>query len=366
MKIKPIGLILIVSIASFLGACGPTITPAPSVTPTTPATLTPEPSLTSTPSTTPTKTPLPTPTDQANCTDQAEFVEDVTVPDDTLFAPGEKFIKTWRIRNTGTCTWNLRYALVFLKGDQMSAPYSTPLVETPPGEALEISVDMAAPESEGAYQGTYQIENPSGSRFGVKGGNIWIRIKVGGGTPASATPTGTVSSSPVSSLSPTAGTPAGTPTDTATPGPTQPGPSGTCVYTTNPDFDAQVFALINQAREANGLPAFTLNSQLSAAALKHSIDMGCHNLLQHAGSDGSTSKSRIAAEGYNASSSQEAIYAQPPQYGGNPQAAVEWWLNDSFHRPILLSTKLTEIGVGYVNVPSSALGGYFTVDAATP
>jgi uncharacterized protein YkwD len=377
-----LGLTALLLIAIVMSACGSTETPQPSATPT-PTTVavtvtrtaskTPEPTVT----TTETETPLPTPTDQGDCINRAEFVSDVTVPDNTNFKPGDKFIKTWRIRNTGSCIWNMRYTLVFLKGAQMSAPFATSFIETLPQGTVDISLDMVAPAQDGVFTGVYQFQGPSGKRFGVKDGNLWVRIVVGSGTAAPTTPTNTPqalatsiqTSTPIPNsltMPPASGTPGGTPTNTPTISPTNAGQSGSCTYLTNTNFDSQVFVLINQAREANGLPAYALNSQLSAAALKHSIDMGCNNLLQHTGSDGSTPKSRVAAEGYNASSLQEAIYAQPPQYGGTPQSAVDWWLNDSLHRPILLSSTLTEIGVGYVSVSTSALGGYFTIDVATP
>lgn len=372
MKIQPLGPVLCLVISLWISACGPTPTPAPSLTPLSPTlTQPPAASLTPSPAATLTQTPAATPTDQANCTDQAEFVSDVTVPDDTLFNPGEKFLKTWRLRNTGTCTWNARYAFVFLSGDQLSAPYSTPLVETPPQSTVDVSLELVAPTENGSFRGVYQLQNPAGKRFGVKDGNIWVRIAVKTeGTTTPATPAAlTLTPAPAIKLtagSPTPGTPAPTGTDTPTASPTKAGTSGACAYTENPDFVSQLLVLINAARATNGLPALTLNSQLSAAAFKHSLDMGCHNFLKHTGSDGSSAKSRVAAQGYNAQAVQECIYAQPPQFGGTPQAAVDWWLNDPFHRPILLSSTLTEIGIGYVNVPSGDLDGYFTLDLATP
>lgn len=92
----------------------PTATPTPTSTPT----LTPTPTHTSTPTPTPTSlptempytsatlTPTPALTDTptpSGCTLNASLVEDVTIPDGTKFGPGESFIKTWRIRNSGTC-----------------------------------------------------------------------------------------------------------------------------------------------------------------------------------------------------------------------------------------------------------------------
>jgi len=45
--------------------------------------------------------------------DRAEFVDDVTVEDGTVFKPGETFTKTWRLKNTGSCTWTTSYRVVF-------------------------------------------------------------------------------------------------------------------------------------------------------------------------------------------------------------------------------------------------------------
>jgi hypothetical protein len=54
--------------------------------------------------------------------DQAQFVADVTIPDGTSLAPGATFLKTWRLKNIGTCTWTTSYSAVFSSGDQMGAP----------------------------------------------------------------------------------------------------------------------------------------------------------------------------------------------------------------------------------------------------
>src|SRR5512134_2558781 len=48
--------------------------------------------------------------------DAAAFVSDVSYPDGSTVALGSTFTKIWRIRNTGTCTWNTSYALVFVSG----------------------------------------------------------------------------------------------------------------------------------------------------------------------------------------------------------------------------------------------------------
>ena len=57
----------------------------------------------------------------ADCKVQAVLLEDVTIPDGTLLPAGEKFTKTWRFKNTGTCHWT-GYSVNFLTGDRMGAP----------------------------------------------------------------------------------------------------------------------------------------------------------------------------------------------------------------------------------------------------
>jgi uncharacterized protein YkwD len=119
--------------------------------------------------------------------------------------------------------------------------------------------------------------------------------------------------------------------------------------------------LINAARADAGLSALTVNQQLTAAAQAHSADMGCHNMTGHIGSNGSTIFTRITAEGYHPSHSEEIVYA-----GGGPQAAFQWWMNDKFHRDAILNPKNSEVGIGYANVSGSTYLDYFTVDFASP
>src|SRR5512134_1724440 len=61
-----------------------------------------------------------------SCRDGALFVEDVTYPDNTRLTAGEKFTKSWKIQNTGGCTWS-GYTVAFVSGDQMAAPEAVPV-----------------------------------------------------------------------------------------------------------------------------------------------------------------------------------------------------------------------------------------------
>jgi hypothetical protein len=153
----------------------PTAKAAPTITyisipPTSPVTQLP-PTITSTP--TATSTPAPTATRSATptssaCTDLAKFVDDVSVPDDTEMLPGQEFVKTWRLQNVGTCTWNSQYSMVFVNGDQMNGTSPLPLPgSVAPNATVDLSVSMKAPGTTGTYRGDWKLKNTSGEIFGL-------------------------------------------------------------------------------------------------------------------------------------------------------------------------------------------------------
>jgi hypothetical protein len=168
----------------------PTQTPAP-VLPTATATLqatnTPlPPTATLIP---PTDTPIPIPCDRAS------FVEDVTYPDNKEVPAGATFVKTWRLRNNGSCTWNSSYALVFDRGDYMEGPPSAQLTTgtVAPGQVIDVSVTLKAPTTPGTYQGYWKLRNGAGVIFGIGGdaqSPFWVKIKVV--NPATPTPSANV------------------------------------------------------------------------------------------------------------------------------------------------------------------------------
>ena len=127
---------------------------------------------------TPSATISPTAPD---CTNGAMFVNE-TIPDGTLIAPGSTFIKTWTLKNTGTCSWGRGYALVFDHGDQMSGQASIPFTASvPPNAIYTFSINLTAPSVGGVYQGFWKIQTPQGLRFGIESGGtkfIWVKITV--------------------------------------------------------------------------------------------------------------------------------------------------------------------------------------------
>jgi len=122
----------------------------------------PPPTLTLLPPPAPTLTPFapPPPTVEPAGCDKATFVADVTVPDGTLFSPGTTFIKTWRLKNSGTCTWTNAYKLVFYNGEQMGAPTSVNVPwNVAPNGTVDLTVNMLAPANPGTYRGYWILSN---------------------------------------------------------------------------------------------------------------------------------------------------------------------------------------------------------------
>lgn len=121
-------------------------------------------------------------------TDQAVFWADVTIPDGTDFNPGEQFTKVWQLQNSGTNTWTTDYSFGFFSGEQMSAPAAVPLSgNVDPGDTVDVSVDMTAPQSAGSYLGFWKMRNPAGEFFDYQ---VYVQIDVvGGGTGGTAVPT---------------------------------------------------------------------------------------------------------------------------------------------------------------------------------
>jgi hypothetical protein len=162
---------------------------------------------------------LPPPTPSPSATSACDYAAagnpiDVTIPDDTQMNAGQGFTKIWRLQNVGVCTWTKAYSVRFFYGDRMEAAERIFLnQEIRPGEAIEIAVDMIAPEAPGSYQGNWKLSNAEDRLFGIgpKGdAPFWVRIVVVRPPTATPTPSGTPTHTPTPSAT-------SQPTETATP-----------------------------------------------------------------------------------------------------------------------------------------------------
>jgi hypothetical protein len=169
-------------------------------------TVVPPPTLTSSPTDTPTAT-LPPPPQPSNtstlapvaCTPNSQYVADVTIPDGTPVAAGSAFVKTWQVRNTGTCAWDASFSIAFAGGTPFVIG-SAPIPSAAPGEVVNISLSMSAPGTFGAFTGTWRLRGPDGAFFGTK---LTTAIVVPNPNPPAATNTLT----PTSTNTPMPGAP---------------------------------------------------------------------------------------------------------------------------------------------------------------
>ena len=120
-----------------------------------------------------------------NSTASASLVGE-TYPDGTIVQPGTTFTKVWHINNTGTCTWDSSWQLIFYSGDLMDGltVYNFPQ-PAQPGQTVEVPVILRAPATTGSYTGEWMLKSPWGQSFGVGQYSVPISVSivVGNGTP---------------------------------------------------------------------------------------------------------------------------------------------------------------------------------------
>ena len=101
------------------------------------------------------------------------FEGDLTIPDGTILKPGEDFTKVWQVKNTGNCTWDDGYALVFIAGDRKIDPVDLIFTTDPgvdfiaPGESADFDIKLTAPLAEGPYEGHWRMRDDRGFYFGT-------------------------------------------------------------------------------------------------------------------------------------------------------------------------------------------------------
>jgi len=152
---------------------------------------------TAVPSPPPRRQPLPP--QPSACTDAMTYVADLNYDDlnmtqPPVFTPGQPFRKGWRIRNSGSCTWNNGYALTFVDGNAPAASMGGRAVAingpVPPGATYDLYADLVAPLAPGVYRGTWQMRNVQSTAFGER---VWVGISVPGRPGPTAAPTQTPS-----------------------------------------------------------------------------------------------------------------------------------------------------------------------------
>lgn len=116
-------------------------------------------------------------------------------------------------------------------------------------------------------------------------------------------------------------------------------------------YEQQVANLVNQERAKAGLPALTLNWELSRVARYKSQDMHDKKYFSHTSPTYGSPFNMITSFGISYRTAGENI----AKGQSTPQEVMNAWMNSPGHRANILNASFTKIGVGYV-----ADGKYWT------
>ncbi len=119
-------------------------------------------------------------TPAATCINAVRFLEDLTIPDGTLVAPGETLDKRWSVQNTGTCDWGPDYRLAPIEGGGFGGAEAMALYPARAGEQAVWQVALQAPLEPGEHLSRWQAFAPDGTPFGDI---VYLLIEVSGSQP---------------------------------------------------------------------------------------------------------------------------------------------------------------------------------------
>jgi hypothetical protein len=111
-------------------------------------------------------TPTTNPSSLASGCNNLALLRDENYPSGTEVKAGASFTKTWKVANTGTCEWTLRYQIVFISGTDMGYTPSGPKNTIPAGKWTQLDLPLVAPSKAGTYTGYWQLSDGAGKTFG--------------------------------------------------------------------------------------------------------------------------------------------------------------------------------------------------------
>jgi hypothetical protein len=114
-----------------------------------------------------TNLPVPIlPTSTPNCIDDLSFVEDATIPDDSIVSPGSVLDKQWLVQNSGSCNWDDRYRMRLISGELMGTTSEQALYPARAGSQAILRIIFTAPAEPGEYVSEWQAFDYGGIPFG--------------------------------------------------------------------------------------------------------------------------------------------------------------------------------------------------------
>jgi hypothetical protein len=98
-----------------------------------------------------------------------------TWKDGSKLYTGESFVKTWRLTNSGYCTWTDKFSIAWVGEANLAGNTiyyfkdfeDFPSEGIPNGNALDIKISMQAPSQKGHYRSLWKLRNEKAEYFGV-------------------------------------------------------------------------------------------------------------------------------------------------------------------------------------------------------
>lgn len=106
------------------------------------------------------------PTAAPACTNNLTFIDDLSIKDGTVFAPGAALDKRWKVENSGTCNWDRGYRMKLIAGSELGVPSEQALYPARGGSQAVIRLVFTAPDAPGSYRSAWQAYSPQGEPFG--------------------------------------------------------------------------------------------------------------------------------------------------------------------------------------------------------
>ena len=102
-------------------------------------------------------------------------MDDATIPDGTIVAPGSSLDKQWLVQNSGTCNWDTRYRLRLISGDALGASLEQALYPARAGTQANLRILFIAPQESGEHVSEWQAFDANGIPFGE---SFFIKVVV--------------------------------------------------------------------------------------------------------------------------------------------------------------------------------------------
>ncbi len=126
----------------------------------------------------------------------------------------------------------------------------------------------------------------------------------------------------------------------------------------DPEAEADIFARVNEARQAAGLPALQLRAELLTAARIHSLDMAQEDFIAHEGPDKRFAGARVAALDRTLIHSEVreniALLGGDLDYSDTAYLLHAILMNSEGHKENILAPNVTHMAIGLVRKEKGA------------